>query len=525
MVKNEKTSLLFFILIAIILITTSAFIISLYQPVNYLLYIACFSFAAILFTFSIYNPEGSFILFIFLTPLVESSRTVFNSRDFNFNFFLFLGLFLGGIINFIKNKNTIDFNHRIYKPALVAIAISLISFLTVIFRVKILPYLGYGMRNFQVNIIGFPNDRALFYASNYFLLFLSGLLLVFYITRIKFNKSSLILIFYLLSAGFLITFFIAIYQIKINADFGNFFNYAVAKRMNSTLNDPNSFSNYLSIIFPVFIGFGYCLYGYKKIIGVFSFLLALLALFVIPYTGARIGFLGVILVTLFYLFYVRKLIAYKIFLKHKKNKIIIIILSYLIIFIILFIGIFGSYTLIEKYGISKNLPSGLQRFASNIYYATHNAFKEILYDRTKLWRQAINMFLAHPVTGVGIGQYLFELPNYNYRFYGNPKMVFDNTCNLYLETLAEMGIFQLIMILWFLVEVILAFIFVYRKMQDNKFKFFVMNLFLSFIIMLIIYSATGVTSSFAVRYLFFTIIGVIVNFRIRFEDYRDIFKF
>jgi hypothetical protein len=135
------------------------------------------------------------------------------------------------------------------------------------------------------------------------------------------------------------------------------------------------------------------------------------------------------------------------------------------------------------------------------------------------------MFLSHPVTGVGIGQYLFELPNYNYKFYGDPKIVFDNTCNLYLETLAEMGIFQLMLILWFFTEVILAFIFVYRKMQNSKIKFLLMNLFLSFIIMLVIYSFTGVTSSFAVRYLFFAIIGMIVNFKLRFEGYKDVFKF
>jgi O-antigen ligase len=177
----------------------------------------------------------------------------------------------------------------------------------------------------------------------------------------------------------------------------------------------------------------------------------------------------------------------------------------------LFTSFFTIYILAENLGFSQDLPIGLRRTASNIYYLFNAKSNWIFESRDILWKQAINMFTDHPISGIGIGQYIFELPNYNLDIYNNPWIVFDNTCNLYLEILSEMGIFQLLVVLWFFVEVIIGFFFAYNRSKDNRFKFLLMNLLLSFAVMSLLYFFTGVTSSFAVRYLFFIVIGIIIN--------------
>jgi O-antigen ligase len=147
--------------------------------------------------------------------------------------------------------------------------------------------------------------------------------------------------------------------------------------------------------------------------------------------------------------------------------------------------------------------------------------KDAIHIRLILWNQAINMFLDHPVTGVGIGQYIFNLPDYNLSKYGDPNIKIDNPTNLFLEILSEMGIIQLIIFVWFLVEIMIYFSSTFRIISDKKVKTIFLNLFLSFIVMLFLYNLTGVTSSFAIRYLFFIIAGLIINLSLNFNKQKN----
>jgi O-antigen ligase len=517
--KTELSKVSILVSISIVYLIISYYIFTLYGNINFIICILAFSFAFVLFIFSIFDLEVSLLIFILLTPLVESSKIILKTQDFHFNYFLFLGFSMGAVINFIKNKNNLEFSYRFYKPVFMAIVISFISFLSVILKNKILPYFEYGISKFPVNVLGFTNFRSIYFSESYFLLFSTGFLLFFIITRLKLSDKFFMYFPYAVAAGFIITFIIGFYQAKVNINFGNYPNYAAASRINSTLNDPNTFSNYLCLVFPLFIGFGYYFYSYKKYFSILYFVLGVLVLVILPYTGSRAGFIGIMLVTLFYMFYLRNVLTLKIIRKTNKSKLLINCISYLILLIILFVVVFGAFIAVVKIGISEESPSGFKRIARNIDYFVRGYNRITIYNnRDKLWKQAINMFLDRPITGVGIGLYLFELPNYNLKFYGNPRIVFDNPLNLYLEILSEMGIFQLAIYIWFLVEIILFFKNTYIKLVNNKFKFLILNIFLSFSVMLIIYIFSGVTSSFAVRYIFFILVGILVNFRINFNN-------
>jgi hypothetical protein len=322
--------------------------------------------------------------------------------------------------------------------------------------------------------------------------------------------------------SFLVIFFISLFQLYGDISFGNLQKYAEYGRINSTMNDPNSLSNYLIMLFPIFIGFGFYLINFKKMLGIASFILGALTLFLLPYTGARIGMLGIIIIFLFYAFYLRRVIIFKILPKRKNKKLILNLISYLVIFTILASIIFGFVFLIENIEMKGILPPGFQRIMHDINSVAvddiYKAFISIMNDRDILWIQSINMFIDHPLKGVGIGQFIFKLPDYNLMLFNDPYIVIDNPTNLYLEILSEMGIFQLLLFIWFFAEVIISSIFIFRMTNSKKFRFLYMNFFLSFIVMVLIYCFTGVTSSFAVRYLFFTIIGILVSFRINFSE-------
>ena len=135
------------------------------------------------------------------------------------------------------------------------------------------------------------------------------------------------------------------------------------------------------------------------------------------------------------------------------------------------------------------------------------------------------MSVNNPITGVGIGQYYIELPKYNLREYGDARIALDHPLNLYLQILSEMGIFQLMVILWFFVEVVILSIIFYRKIKSKGFRFLYMNLLLSFVVLLFIYSVSGNINLFPPMIFFFALIGILVNFSINFkkEDYKPIY--
>ena len=133
------------------------------------------------------------------------------------------------------------------------------------------------------------------------------------------------------------------------------------------------------------------------------------------------------------------------------------------------------------------------------------------------------MFIDHPISGVGIGQYSTEISNYNMVKYGITGIT-DIASNYYLQVVSEMGIIPLAIILWFFIEVLSASIIVYRKIINKRFKFLYLNFLLCFIVALLIFNTGPNVIFFEIQYMFFIIIGFLVNFRINFtkKDYKFI---
>ena len=528
--KKELKKIISYSLIGVFLILFSCYCISLYIPQSFLIYIIGFTLSAILFGISVYSLEISFLIFIFIVPVTGPINEILLSTDFHFQFFLFLGFFLGGLINLIRRKKSLaDFNLRVYVPSAIFIILTFISLMFTLLRLKIVPFIANGISNFNVNILAVGNLQAIKYANFLFLFYTTAFLLFFITSKIEINKKFLKSFFYFLSAGFLITFFYGWYQILFNPYFFNDPTFARKHQINSTLVGPNSYGMYLCILIPVFIGFGYYLYKHKKILGFYSFILSLLAVVMLFYTGARASFLGFLIIVVFYFFYFGLILIRRIFKRFKIKKILLNLISYFIILVVVFSALSGLIFTVKNMDIDEDYPGIFTRLKKDI-----NSFEELglksiyLIDpiRVIIYKQGINMFLDNPLSGIGIGQFYIELPKYNLKEYGDARIALDHPLNLYLQILSEMGIFQLAVILWFFAEVIVLSIIFYRKIKNNRFRFLYMNLILSFVVLLFIYNLSGNINLFPPMLMLFVLIGIIVNFGINYKkkDYELIYS-
>jgi len=529
MQKIEPKKIISYSTVGIFLIFLSYLLIYFYlinsfiQQYN-LLFIIIFILSAVLFIISILNLEISLLIFIFFIPLFNSLPYILgNLHDFPSIYFLFIGLFLGSLINIVKrNKSLLYFNElRIYIPIFIFIILCLISFIFTFSRlINFYPFIESKVQSYTINVLGWNNFIALSYLTSSFLNYLSGFLLLLIIINIDIREKFIKYFFYIISISFLVVFLIMLYQIFINPGFGNIDYWVKAVRVNSTLTDPNSLGEYIFILFPIFIGFGYYFYGRNKYLSIFSFVLCLLALIMMSYSGSRTSIVGIGIIFLIYFIYLGVTLFKKIFQKFNLKKIVLNIISYFLILSVLLLFFFGLIFIVKNAHLGDDSPIILSRIKSDIEKIGKSNFlgyvSSISSGRNILWKQAINMFLDYPVSGVGIGQYYTEISNYNVIKYGITSVI-DITNNYYLQILSEMGMVALMIILWFFIEVFLASIFVFKIIVNKRFKFLYFNFLLCFIVTLIIFNTGPNIIFFEIQYIFMIIIGFLINFRINFD--------
>lgn len=529
MQKIEPKKIISYSTVGIFLIFLSYLLIYFYlinsfiQQYN-LLFIIIFILSAVLFIISIFNLEISLLIFIFFIPLLNSLPYILgNLHSFPSIYFLFIGLFFGSLINIVKrNKSLLYFNElRIYTPIFIFIILCLISFIFTFSRlINFYPFIESEIQKFTVNVLGWSNFIALSYLVAGFLNYLSGFLLLLIIININISEKFIKYLFYSISISFLIVFFIGLYQLFINRSFGNIDYWVRLNRVSSTLSNPNSLGEYVFMLFPAFIGFGYYFYCKKKYLSIFSFIFILFVFILISYSGSRTSIVGIGIISLLYFIYLGATLFKKIFQKFNLKKIVLNIISYFLILSVLLLFFSGVIFIVKNINLGDNCPVLLLRIKSNIDSIGKVNFlryvSSISSGRNILWRQAVNMFLDYPISGVGIRQYYIEISNYNIVKYGKVSLI-DHPENYYLQILSEMGIFALMIVLWFFIEVILASVFVYKKFVNKRFKFLYLNFLLCFTIALFIFVTGESIIFFEINYMFMVVIGFLINFRINFD--------
>jgi O-antigen ligase len=206
-------------------------------------------------------------------------------------------------------------------------------------------------------------------------------------------------------------------------------------QVNATFKDPNSLGVCLVAFALLFLGAALSTGGKKRI---WFAGLAVLSLHLFPFSGSRSPVLGLALAgPLFFLLArgSRKKTPEKYAGKSMALEGILIVL--------LIVGLLVPV-------LSSRRASLFHRIAKSQTMSSIKDNPETLFaGKFPLWRVALQMIRDYPLTGVGIGAYIVELPNYG-RMLDIPlfKKYQDSTENYFLQAGAELGLTGLCLLLW-----------------------------------------------------------------------------
>jgi len=490
----------------------------------------------IIFIISTVNAKSGLYFFIFLTPLLNSLPIILHANDISIILFLFFYLFLGFIINYISSnfsrnlsiqkKNDI-FDQQLKQPAILLLFIILISAIITIWRYSnFIPLITRDYHNLKVNLLGFRSTDAIYWTIKYFFNYTTWFGLILIIYNVIKSKKDFLNVLYCLVVSVIFTYVIFFYQYFVNPAFGNLEMWVIAKRFNSTFTDPNSLGNFIILIFPILVSF--IIYFNKWYLKLISIIILILLIIVLFFSGSRNALLGVFIASMIFIiiFISRSFIR----LKNKLNKKIGIgktILILVLICLCVITSVISPFFLIDKNRNLKEIDkpitniSLIDRFISTIWMSYNTfiqagfkeAFKSVSSFRYALWNQAKEMALDFPLTGVGVGSFIIELPNY-YEKNNSDVREIDYAGNYYLQIVSELGIPCLILIL-FIFYIIFKKILVYFvqnrrlhsfKKEDWLFK----GLSVSFLSMFLLFFLGSHTNFFEILFIFSLIIGLII---------------
>lgn len=492
-----------------------------------------------IFIISIYRIKTGLYIFIFFIPLLSSLTTILGIRSVDIILFLFFSLFLGFLVNkagnienrLYPNKFNLCYEQEIALTIFTFILIILISSIITIYRYSnFLPFLSTEYHNLMVNIDGAGSTGSIFWTIKFFFNYIIGFGLLFIIFSTFRHTRDIVKAVIVIIASNLVFFIVGFYQYFFNPTFGSFRHWAEAHRINATFTDPNSLGNYIIIMFPLYIILIiYYKRWYQKLL--FAALLAGYLLITL-FSGSRNAMLGIIVALIIFavigLVRLTKLLIAKSKVSRRIKYFSIAIASIVLIIVILFVSIFATIMisrveLKDKYRLPKTNIALINRMVDTIWMSYNvyrqagfiEAFKSVSSERHFIWAQAVNMFKDYKITGVGLGSFIIELPNYH-KINNSEVKIVDFSGNYYLQILSELGLPGLLLILFIFFLIIKKVFYYYRSQKvtgkKDKADWFLTGFFISFISMVIILFLGPHTNFNEIQFSFWLIIGLILVF-------------
>ena len=497
----------------------------------------------IIYLLSLYKIKYGLFLFVFLIPLLNFQGIPFVTQPRYIILFLFFGLFLGFLINntskflssySLENSRGIIIDSSIAKAMLIFVFILILSSAVTIFRYSnFYPFITNNYYDLAINVNGVRSTDSMIwtirYFYNYFIGFLFFILIFNVIDRVKDIINS---IFFLISAT-MISAGVIIYQYYFNPYLGNVSHWVNSGRFNATFTDPNALGAFTILLFPVYIGLLiYFKRWYLRLLILISLSLFLILLF---FSGSRSAFIGIILtITIFIIIFIIRGFRY---IKRRWIKIALISIPIIILLSFTFFSLYlinnPDSSIMEISLIHRSIDS----LKSGIYYTREfgiiEGFKSISNYRYIFWEQAVMMFKDYPLTGVGQGSYILQLPNYlatNWTGYlVDGKLGVDYAGNYYLQILSELG-FSGIVVILFIIYLLINKVFNYFRVKKYLKEFensdwLLIALFISFISMLVVQFFGPHTNFDEIQLTLWLIIGLmIVYIKVKQVKFQEKFK-
>ena len=508
---------------------------------NYLLLFLVNTLILVIFIVSVYKIKYGLFIFIFFIPLLNSVTTIIGVHNTNIILFLFFSLFLGFIVNRFVNsydKNYEEtgtafiFDLEITKAIIIFIIIFTVSAIITIYRYSnFFPLVTNNYYDLIVNVNGVKSTGSIFWTVRFFFNYIIGFGLFFVIFNIlEENKDIIGAILAIVFSNIVVIIF-GFYQYFMNPYLGNFRQWVEAGRINATFTDPNSLGNYIVLLFPIFL---MLIFYFKKwYIKVLSALLFIAFTAIAFLSGSRNAFIGMAVTLLIFLLIaliklIRTIIRKIRSIQRGPKTIMLVILICALIIMILIVPLLSSCSNLEElkdmYRPPKTNIALIDRMVDTVWMYVNNlrisrspveAFKSVSSYRGKLWVQAVNMFKDYPVTGVGQGAYIIELPNY-YSVSTEDIRHVDFSGNYYLQILSELGLPGLFLIL-FIFFIIIKKVFIYCRNQRylkriDRQDWLLAGFFVSFVSMVIVLFLGPHTNFNEIQFSFWLIIGLMIAY-------------
>jgi O-antigen ligase len=385
------------------------------------------------------KPEWGVLFFVFFFPLINNLPYLFGIFEDTPHaptaLVLFLAFFLGWMARGGVADSRMALNYPLIRPLTFFLGIVSVSGIITFLRYSnFFPFRTDEIYELIVNINGVRAGGALMSDVFTFLNYLTGpfffLMVLPLLTAPKFMKKVL----FTLSLATLLALAFSLLQKYYSLSLGNTPLSIRFNQINSTFKDANSFGAFLSCFIPLALGMAL---SFPKSFRWTSLFLVVFSIFIFPAIGSRssLAALTASLIT----FGILVLMALRISLKKKLFLFASILLAVAVLIALLFV-FQGQSTLAKRVG------SGWGLLSKNI------SLDEFFNRRLYFWRAAEAMFEAYPLTGVGLGAYIIELPNY-FQHMGYSFRRTDSALNYFFQVAAELGLIGLLAITWVTIEI------------------------------------------------------------------------
>jgi len=453
------------------------------------------------------KPERGMLFFVFAFPLVNSLPYFFGIYEeiphAPTALVLFLFTFLGWCLHLGFTPRKLSFESPILKPVLLFSAFLAVSALLNFFRFSNwFPFLSDGIYELVTNVDGVTAGGALMSTLFHFLNYATGFLFFFLVLNAVRSRKAARRIVFLLLLGTALALAFGFYQQISRSSLGNTPFWMKAGQINSLFKTPNAFGAFLAAVVPLALA---AIIVYKGAAKAFPAAVLLSALVLLPHVGSRSAFLGLLVSLGFFLvlsvkaFSSAKIHPLRLFKKSLPARILLLIAA--------------AAVLAGVTGLSRSRLAA--RFKDNIHTLVKTGEPAVVSpERYFLWKEAFHMIKDYPLTGVGIGAFIIELPNY-YHLDRNARAVVqegwkrvDSAENYFLHAAVELGVGGLILAAWlfWMVFKILGQSLKSRANHDRE-KFILVGVSAGVIALFTNYFFHSFIGSFETKYTFWLLLG------------------
>lgn len=502
----------------------------LFLPDNLIFDIVINSLVLLIFVVSAFKIKTGFYIYIFLLPLINFLFVFFDFKPIPVVLFMTFPLILGFFANkasfkYVKNElpkiRLLSFSKSLYVPVCIFLILILMSlFITVLRYANFWPFFTSNYHNLKVNIYGGGSTNAIFTVLWNFFNYTIGLGILFIVINVFDKFEDILKALFVLMVSTAVSSVFGIFQKFLFPWAGNYEPWISSGRINSTFTDPNALGSYAVLLFPVF--FVLIFYFKKWYLKIFVIVALILFLVMTFFSGSRSSLIGISLaLIIFIIIGISKLINY---LKKadKRKRIAIQVIVYLSLIIIILSSFYISFTqnkvkqYIQKSGVTSRV---IESVNTAITYTKKvgiiEGIKSASNKRNFFWVRAFQMGRDYPMSGVGIGAFTIELPDYHWKYDKGFDQI-DYAGNYYLQLFAEIGIPGLFLMLIIFLIIILRFNY-YRKLNKKRFSgdrdyLICLGLFISFITMAIILFFGSHLNNMEIQISFWLIIGLLISY-------------